>query len=270
MKTLQIKAAQNVNINFTVANAGQRLLAFALDNVIKFAYVFFIYYVFDFQAVEKLYSGDNWTIQAVGILVLIPVTFYTLYSEILLNGQTLGKKLVHLKVINEEGFKPSTTDFLIRWFLRIVDFNLFILLAVYVYAENRTKSEILIGILFIFGKVVGLLLIAFTKKNQRFGDIIANTIVIDVKDAAKFSDTILEDLVETYRPTYPNVIKLSDNDVRIIKETFITARKFNDYKTQIKLRSKIIEVTGIVSKHKTDAEFIDAILKDYNFYTEKM
>ncbi|WP_298764053.1 RDD family protein [uncultured Polaribacter sp.] len=271
MKTLQIKTAQNVNIKFTVANAGQRLLAFAIDNVVKFAYVFFIYYVFDFQAIEGLYANDNWTKKAISILILVPATFYTLYQEILFSGQTLGKKLLNLKVINTDGFKPSTTDFAIRWFLRIVDFNLFILLAVYIYSSNTdTTKQVLMGVVFLLGKLVGLFLIVFTNKNQRFGDIIANTIVIDTKDAAKFSDTILEELVETYKPTYPNVIQLSDNDVRIIKDTFKSARKFNDYKTQIKLRSKIIEVTGIVSKHKTDAEFITAILKDYNYYTEKM
>lgn len=270
MKTLQIKTAQNVNINFAVANAGQRLLAFVIDNIVKFSYLFFIYYVFDFQAVERLYAGDNWTIKAVSILVLIPVTFYSLYSEILLDGQTLGKKLFHIKVISEDGFKPGVTDYVIRWFLRIVDFNLFLLLAVYIYSENNTNNEFLIGLIFFFGKIVGLLLIVFTKKNQRFGDIIANTIVIDLKDEAKFSDTILENLVAAYKPTYANVIQLSDNDVRIIKDTYKSARKFNDYKTLIKLRSKIIEVTGIVSKHKSDSDFIATVLKDYNYYTQKM
>ncbi|WP_439129468.1 RDD family protein [Polaribacter sp.] len=270
MKTLQIKTAQNVNISFTVANAGQRLLAFLSDNVIKFAYLYFVMYVFDFQAIEKVFSGDNWTIQAISILVLLPVTFYTLYSEILMDGQTLGKKLLKIKVINEDGFKPAVTDYIIRWFLRIVDFNLFILLAVYVYADNSRNSELLMVLLFIVGKLVGLLLIVFTDKNQRFGDIIANTVVVYLKDEAKFSDTILEDLTATYKPTYPNVIQLSDNDIRIIKDTFKSAKKYNDYKTLIKLRTKIIEVTGIVSKHKSDSDFIATVLKDYNFYTQKM
>ena len=113
-------------------------------------------------------------------------------------------------------------------------------------------------------------MIVFTNKNQRFGDIIANTVVIYLKDEVKFSDTILENISTKYVPTYPNVIKLTDNDARIIKETFKNAGKFNDYKTLIKLRSKIIEVTGIVSKHKSDKEFIDTVLKDYNFYTQNM
>lgn len=270
MKTLQIKTAQNVNINFTVANVGQRLLAFGADNVLKFAYLYFVYYVFDFQAVEKVFSDDNWTVRAISVLVLVPVTFYSLYSEILLDGQTLGKMLLKIKVINEDGFKPSITDYVMRWFLRIIDFNLFILLAVYIYSVGLQNEDFLMGLCFIVGKIVGLLLIVFTDKNQRFGDIIANTIVVYLKDEAKFSDTILMDLADKYVPMYPNVIKLSDNDARIIKDTYISARKFKDYKTLIKLRSKIIEVTGITSQHKSDSEFIDTVLKDYNYYTQRM
>jgi len=67
------------------------------------------------------------------------------------------------------------------------------------------------------------------------------------------------------------VIKLSDNDARIIKETFSSARVSKDYQTLIKLRKKIIEVVGIKDvKQGTDMEFIDVILKDYNFYTQNM
>jgi uncharacterized RDD family membrane protein YckC len=270
MKTLQIKTAQNVNINFTMANVGQRLSAFFIDNIIKFAYLYFVYYVFDFQAVERIFSSDNWTVQAVGILVLIPVTFYSLYSEILLNGQTLGKKLIHVKVINIDGFKPAITDYIMRWFLRIVDFNLFVLLGVYMYSVGLENEELVMGIVFVGGKLIGLLLIAYTNKNQRFGDIIANTVVISLKDNSKFSETILENISNTYIPTYPKVIKLTDNDVRIIKNTFQAAKKFDDYETLIKLRSKILEVTEIKSLHSSDKEFIDVVLKDYNYYTQSM
>ncbi|QTD37923.1 RDD family protein [Polaribacter batillariae] len=270
MKTLQIKTAQNVNIKFTMASVGQRLLAFGADNVIKFAYLYIVYRVFNFAALEKMFNGDNWTVQAISVLVLIPVTFYSLYTEILLDGQTIGKKLLKIKVINEDGFKPSISDYIMRWFLRIVDFNLFILLAIYIFSVGMPNEDLIVVLLFIFGKMVGLLLILFTKKNQRFGDMIANTVVIYLKDEAKFSDTILVNLENEYVPTYPNVIKLSDNDVRIIKETFKNAKKFNDFKTQIKLRSKIQEVTGIVSLHKSDTEFINTVLKDYNYYTQKM
>ncbi|MDB2385288.1 RDD family protein [Polaribacter sp.] len=270
MKSLQIKTAQNVQIDFVLANVGQRLLAFVIDNVVKIGYLLMIIFFFDFNVFQE-YENDSWTIQAIWLLIMLPVIFYTLYLEILLDGQTLGKKLMRIKVINLDGFKPSISDFAIRWFLRIVDFNSFALLAVFLYSMvNSEVFDTLLNLLLVLGKIVGLLLISFTKKNQRFGDMIANTTVIYLKDSAKFSDTILENITTTYKPTYPNVIRLSDNDARIIKTTFLNAKKTNDFKMLIKLRTKIIEVTQIQSVHNSDTAFIDAVLKDYNFYTQNM
>lgn len=270
MKTVQIKTAQNVNIKFTVANVFQRLLAFLIDNIIKFGYLYFMTKFFDFSLLTSALEGDSWSVKAIDVLYFLPVTFYSLYSEILLNGQTLGKKVLQIKVINIDGFKPSVTDYVMRWFLRVFDFNLFTLLYVYVASLGLSDQYFLLVLLFIFGKMIGFFLILFTDKSQRFGDIVANTIVIYLKDDVQFSETIFENNQDNYVPTYPNVIKLSDNDARIIKETYQAAIKFNDANTLMKLRSKILEVTEIKSIHKSDATFIDTVLKDYNFYTQNM
>lgn len=269
MKTLQINTTQNVAINFELANVGQRFLAFIVDNIIKFAYLYFVFSIYKSAFFEEVLDGDVWSVRALDIIVLLPVTFYTLYSEILFNGQTLGKKLLKIRVINIDGFKPSITDYVIRWFLRIVDFNLFILLAVYIASLNIYTNTIIIYLFFLFGKLIGFFLIIITKNNQRVGDIAANTVVIQLKDQTKFSHTIIENLTQDYRPTYSKVIKLSDNDVRIIKETFKVAAKTKDYVTLIKLRTKIEEVTGIKSREKNDVIFIDKVLKDYNFLYTK-
>lgn len=270
MKRLQVNTTQNVIINFELANLGQRILAFFIDNIIKFAYIYFIIYMFNFTLIKAAVDGDSWSIKAIDVLLFLPITFYSLYTEMLLNGQTLGKKMLKLRVINIDGFKPSFTDYTMRWFLRVVDFNLFMLIIVYVSSLGANEYLGLLWLIFLGGKMVGLFSIIMTDKNQRIGDLSANTVVVNLKDEAKFSQTILEDISEEYVPTYPSVIKLSDNDVRIIKDTFSVARKSKDYKTLIKLRTKIEEVTGVKSKNKTDIIFIDTILKDYNFYTQNM
>jgi len=98
----------------------------------------------------------------------------------------------------------------------------------------------------------------------------AGTAVIALRDKVTINHTILENLKEDYKPTYPGVIKLSDNDARIIKETFTVAKASRDYNTLIKLRAKIVEVTEIKKVSSSDIEFIDTILKDYNYYTQDM
>ena len=128
MKTLQINTTQNVNINFTLANELQRVGAFLIDNVFKIGYLYLIYSI---VPVEEFSQTDAWSNRAIHIMICLPAIFYSLYLEILLNGQTIGKRILGIKVVNIEGFKPSISDYIIRWFLRIVDFNLFFILVVY-------------------------------------------------------------------------------------------------------------------------------------------
>jgi len=63
------------------------------------------------------------------------------------------------------------------------------------------------------------------------------------------------------------VIKLSDNDMRIVKETFHNALARNDYETVRKLVAKVESVTGIKNQSGNNHDFIRTVVKDYNFYT---
>ncbi len=239
MSELQINTTQNVKINFTAAGIGERMLASIIDWAIKFGYMLILSWT-----VGAYDNMDDWSQIAINTVLSFPVMFYTLALESFLNGQTLGKKALKIRVVKIDGFQASLSDYVVRWFFRIADIYLFFL---------------------------GFFVIIFNKKSQRIGDMAAGTAVINLRDSVSIKHTILENLVEDYKPTYPNVIKLSDNDARIIKDTFTTARAAKDYTTLIKLRNKLVEVVGIKDiKQKTDIEFIDVILKDYNYYTQNM
>jgi uncharacterized RDD family membrane protein YckC len=239
MSEIQINTTQNVKINFTAAGVGERLLAFVIDTVIKIGYLYIAGWIFD--AFDNM---DSWSQIAINSLLSLPVMFYSLALESLLGGQTIGKLVMKIKVVKIDGYQTTFSDFVVRWFFRIAD-------------------------IYIFG--LGFFVIIFSKNGQRIGDMAAGTSVILLKDKVNIGHTILENLKQDYKPTYPTVIKLSDNDARIIKETFVNARKTDDYKTLIKLRDKIIEVAEIKNvKHNVDKEFIDVILKDYNYYTQNM
>jgi uncharacterized RDD family membrane protein YckC len=248
MIELQINTTQNVNINFTAASVGERILAYVIDWIIKIAYVIVIYQLmFKLFQIDKLVADmDNWSQMAIYALFYLPAMFYTLIFETILDGQTIGKRIIKIKVVKIDGYQASLSDFVIRWFFRIVDLNM-------------------------MSGVVALIAIVTSPKNQRLGDMTAGTSVITLKNKVNINHTILEDLKTDYIPTYPNVIKLSDNDARIIKDTFTKARATKDYQTLIKLRNKIKEVVEIKDIHQnTDIEFIDVILKDYNYYTQNM
>ena len=270
---LQINTTQNVTLNFDLASVGLRILAFLLDLVLIIAYVFLVFYFFDVDSLSDIYD-DHWSKVAISIMFFFPVVIYTLLSEMLMNGQTLGKKLMKLKVIKIDGFQASNSDFIIRWFFRLVDIYGFIIMFILLTGFSELIGggffDVLLSIVLFISPIAGFITIIASKNKQRFGDMIAGTAVVSLKNSTNISHTIIEDLKDDYKPTYPWVIKLSDNDARIIKETFVMAKKNKDYKVLIKLRTKIEEVTGIENKEGNDIIFLDKIMKDYNYYTQKM
>jgi hypothetical protein len=165
--------------------------------------------------------------------------------ESIMNGQTFGKRLIQTKVVKFEGYEASFGDYLMRWAFRLIDINL-------------------------FSGVIGLISIIANKNNQRIGDMVAGTAVISLRNNVTIDHTILQELESTYQPVYPAVIKLSDNDMRIIKETYELSIVSKDYGMLIKLRTKIEEVTGITKGTSSDIDFIKIIIKDYNYYTQNM
>lgn len=247
MTQLSINTTQNVNINFTAASIGDRILAYVLDFLAKAAYVIVVYFIFFYGlGINKLFDGmDDWSRMSILVLFYLPVVFYSLLLESLLEGQTLGKKLLKIKVVKIDGYQASFGDYLMRWLFRIIDINF-------------------------SGGVVGLVSIISSEKSQRLGDMAAGTSIITLKNNININHTILEEIDLGYVPTYPLVIKLSDNDARIIKETFHSARANRDYQMLSKLKTKVEDVTGIKNQSGNDEDFIKTILKDYNYYTQKM
>ncbi len=248
MVEIQINTTQNVNINFTAASVGERILAYIVDLIIKVAYVVVTYQIlFKFFDIEKLVNDmDFWSQISIYVFFYFPVIFYTLILEAWLDGQTLGKRILKIKVVKIDGYQASLSDFVIRWFFRIIDLNM-------------------------LSGLVALVSIISSEKNQRLGDMTAGTSVITLKNNINMSHTILENLTENYIPSYPSVIKLSDNDARIIKDTFVSAKASKDYDTLIKLRRKVMEVAAIKERlQDNDIDFLSTVMKDYNYYTQNM
>lgn len=247
MTQLSINTTQNVVINFSSASVGERIGAYFIDFLIKAAYVIVVFYIFfyTFGLNSLIDQLDQWSQIAIYMVFALPVVIYSIVQESLLEGQTFGKKLLKIKVVKIDGYQASFGDYLIRWLFRVIDISM-------------------------ASGMIGLITMIVNKKAQRLGDISAGTAVITLKNKINISHTILEDLGEEYKPKYPLVIKLSDNDARIIKETFHAVLKKHDAEILNKLTSKIEEVTGIKNDLGSQKEFIQTILKDYNYYTQSM
>lgn len=240
MANLQINTTQNVNLGYTVASAGERILAVFIDLVIFFLYFYILNWVLSF--IDAIFE-DDWSIFGLQSLLLLPVMFYSLYMHILFNGRTIGKMVLRMRVVRVDGSPVHWSNYMVRWMMRIIDQWVF--------------------------PAIGLLTMIFTDKHQRLGDSAAGTVVISTKKRLNISSTILEEVEEEYEPKFTTVTQLTDKDVRLIKETFRIAVRSNDYKTLNALRVKVESIIGGNSDYY-DRQYIDTVLKDYNYYTQRL
>ncbi|MET3731969.1 RDD family protein [Moheibacter stercoris] len=277
MQFVSIKTPLNVNVNIPHAGIGWRILAFLLD--LFFIYVYIIAMTYFFVNIlgmtsSILHTDDqtrydiNVFIEFLYIILLFPALFYSLWTEMLFRGQTFGKMICRIRVVKLDGYKAGFPEYFTRWIFRFIDFwtgSFLILFLIPIFGQ-----EIGAGISAMFLTVSGIVAVFFiskTKNSQRLGDIVAGTTVLKLKEKHSINITILEDLKEDYVPTYPQVIRLSDNDARIIKDTFVAATKRKDFVTVKKLRRKLEEVMEIES-NLSDYEFINIVMKDFNYYTQ--
>ena len=158
-----ILSSQGIRIHQEPASFAARLAAFSIDFMlmgIAWSVLFATYGA-------GLLSGMN-NVMAIILVILIPY-LYPLISETVANGQTLGKKLLHIRVVDLEGGGPKISAFILRWLILPLD---------------------------VFGSAgIGPLCVFFTKHQQRLGDLVAGTWVVRTQEYEKvdFSSLVAED-----------------------------------------------------------------------------
>jgi RDD domain containing protein len=244
MSKIQIKTTQNILLAFQPASLGERMTAFAIDFVLIMGYGFLANKVF-----MEIFPHSSFSLEegiAIYSLLMLPAAFYPLVAESLMQGQTIGKRIMKIRVLKIDGYQASFADFFIRWAFGLFELDLFI-------------------------GSIGIISIISTQHSQRLGDIAAGTAVITERNKLNISHTILEELSLAYQPLFSQteVLLFSDRDVQTIKNYFTQALKSKNGEAIIqRLADKITEVSKrehTIYPQKT--AFIQQFLKDYNFYT---
>ncbi|MCH2022057.1 MAG: RDD family protein [Saprospiraceae bacterium] len=198
MKTIEINTAQKVTIQYELATLGNRFLAYFIDILIMGGTITFL----SVLGSAALSSKDNFLVFL--YLVVGPIViFYTLLSEILMHGQSLGKKSIGLKVVKLNGDAPTNHDYMMRWMFRFID-------------------------IFMSLGSVGSLLINASPNSQRLGGLLSGTTVIRTTSQRTFSlnDILKISTLDTYQPTFPEIKKFNEKDMLFIKKVLERERRF--------------------------------------------
>jgi uncharacterized RDD family membrane protein YckC len=176
--SLQIDTPENVPLDADIAGFGTRCMAALIDYLILLIIMIGFGILF-MRSISRTFENDNTMLIMLIILQFFLVTFYHLLFELLWNGQTPGKRMFKLRVIQANGLPVTVGGVLIRNFVRPFDF------------------------LPIF-YTLGLVSLFFTRHTQRLGDLAAKTIVVRETQTMK-----LEQVRENWGVHYLHISRIA-------------------------------------------------------------
>jgi uncharacterized RDD family membrane protein YckC len=262
MSEVKVSTHFNIDLEFIAPPFHRRLGAWLIDLILGILYVWFASVL-----INSIYFEDRMASGAISLLVWLPLILYHFLCEVLMNGQSIGKKLLGMRVVSENGGKPSIGQFVIRFLIRTSD--LMIVVSIFIVEMIQYHGpEVLWFIGGSFLLLVIDIILVNTKKQQRLGDLLANTMLIETKQKEDISNTIFQEVADSYVPSFPQVMRLSDRDINALKAILDTARKRQDYDmaemAAIKIRNHLQIETSLSAY-----DFLDVLLKDYNYLSTR-
>lgn len=263
MPVIHVATPFNIDLEFEIADFHKRLFAYAIDFGLLLLYFVSMKYLYydGFTRDEEVLRSH------VGVDILtisLPMLLYSLVSEVVLHGQTPGKKIMHTRVVSLEGGEPTLGQYLVRWMFKVFEWP-FMFGYVFFSRENLLIYTLLTGFL---GIAVAII-IAVTKKSQRLGDVAANTVVVNTKSPLTVHDTIFMDIShQDYTVRFPEVLKLSDRDINTIKAVMSQYHKTHNIETCSRVALKVQNVLHLITNMDT-IDFLEKLLSDYNYLATK-
>jgi uncharacterized RDD family membrane protein YckC len=244
MQTIRITTPQNIDIDYEVAGLGERILARLIDLAIFF--LIFMLGLFIANIADWLRNSGIGTAIVLGVYGALFV-FYDLIFEIFMNGQSIGKRIMKIKVISLDGGQPRIGQFLLRWLFRIVDF------------------------LIIEPGLIALIAAAVNEKPQRIGDLVAGTILIRTVPRTKMDNIVFMPMYDGYQPVFKEAGQLSDKDVELIHEIINVYMKSGNSVVVYNMARRVKEHLNVTAPNgMNDMLFLQTVIKDYNHISAQM
>jgi uncharacterized RDD family membrane protein YckC len=197
---LIIDTPEQIPLEFSLAGVGSRALAMMLDGLILLLVYAVLFGISFFVAIGLQFASStasNWAIAVFTLLFFAIQWGYFAISEIMMKGQTFGKRMLNLRVIKDSGAPIGPYEAIGRNLLRAVDwFPAF------------------------YG--VGIVVALLNKQNKRLGDMVAGTVVVHERPLAEMQPILSTSLAEASASVY-NSSRLSVDELQLI-EAFLQRR----------------------------------------------
>lgn len=204
MKYINITTPDNIDVEYRLAGIGSRLGAASIDTLVQFI-IFLVLniisfiFLFSTKGMTLDFSDKNFVFFLTFLIISYFIVFfgYFFISEVIMNGQTLGKKILGLRTIRQNGMPIGIPQSLIRNLTRVLIDN--------------------------YG--IGIIFMIVNKEHKRLGDLIAGTIVISENPDIISSQSLLPMESQSINGNLNNNYPLNPQEYEILKDYF--ARKDN-------------------------------------------
>ena len=195
------------------------------EKATTYRYVYY-YALADITSLSKLQNDYNKyalygvTLPLVVAIIVTIVIFYFVIPLIFKNGETIGKKVMHVCLVNKLGYQYKRIQLLPR-----VLFPMLLTIIIVFFAGFSIWAFVGVSVVLLISFVFTI----FTKDNKALHDYFAGTLVIDAKQSTWFKDINEEEKAEKDVASYVEQVQ-ANNDALTERNIIYTNPHFKDKK----------------------------------------
>ncbi len=247
---IRFETPENIEVSYDLAGLGSRFAAWSLDQLLVTLVVIVLIIALlitgavgesIFDNISDVDQNGQTVLQAyvIGFLYLLfslGSFFYFGLSELLMRGQTFGKRRLGLRVVQADGFELRPSSILLRSVFRVADH---------------------LPLLWIVPFV--------TDRNCRFGDLVAGTVVVSDRPS-ELSDVrreVLQDSPSESAFRFGNAVsKLTAKDVDVMERVLQRLPSVTGSQKRSLLQSMVTPLAERIEMPLPDSEMHEQFLRD--------
>lgn len=256
-ETVHIETPEKILFTYTIADTGQRIMAYLIDVVLQAVFFAIIFIILLISALSVYVTGLFEIARQTGALFMAFIFLlqffiqwgYFIFFEVMMDGQSPGKKVLKIRVIKVDGDFMDFPTIVLRNLLRAVDG---------------------FPALHLFGGGISII----DKKSRRLGDFVAGTLVVDdIKynfEEPSFHTELSAESNALQKVNYKN--RLSEEELFVIRR-FLNEKEKMPPEIQLKVALKLAEDVKKRLDHKMQISkpilFLEGVYKSHTYADDK-